>query len=79
MSAKKPDHSGRRASLEQTADDAIIHCVSERQARFVLKAVTARMEQVGLRLYPARTKIVCRKDANRPLDYEHTGSGSGGR
>lgn len=58
--------------FERFADDAIIHCVSERQARYVLEAVTARMEQVGLRLHPAKTKIVYCKDANRPLDYEHT-------
>lgn len=58
--------------FERFADDAVVHCVSERQARHVLAAIAERMEQVGLRLHPAKTRIVYCKDANRPLDYEHT-------
>lgn len=61
-----------RVPFERYADDAVVHCVSERQARHVLAAIAERMEQVGLRLHPAKTKIVYCKDANRPLDYEHT-------
>jgi hypothetical protein len=58
--------------FERYADDAVVHCVSERQAHHVLEAIAARMGQVGLRLHPAKTKIVYCKDANRRLDHEHT-------
>ena len=43
-------------------DDAVVHCVSERQARQVLAAIGDRMEQVGLRLHPDKTRIVYCKD-----------------
>jgi RNA-directed DNA polymerase len=53
------------------SDFYVVHCVSERQARHVLAAIAERMEQVGLRLHPAKTRIVYCKDANRRLVYEH--------
>ena len=58
--------------FERYADDAVVHCASERQARVVLAALASRMEEVGLRLHPAKTKIVYCKDANRRGPYEHT-------
>ena len=58
--------------FERYADDAVVHCVSQRQARNVLAAIRERMQKVGLRLHPAKTRIVYCKDANRRLDYEHT-------
>jgi RNA-directed DNA polymerase len=52
--------------FERFADDAVVHCRTLRQAREVLEALTARMDQVGLRLHPDKTKIVyCRDDARR--------------
>jgi hypothetical protein len=39
-------------------DDAVVHCKSEAQARIVVAAIAERMEQVGLRLHPDKTKIV---------------------
>ena len=58
--------------FERYADDAVVHCVTERQAREVLAALGDRMEQVGLRLHPAKTKIVYCKDSVRRASYEHT-------
>jgi group II intron reverse transcriptase/maturase len=58
--------------FERFADDAVVHCVTERQARQVLAALETRMEQVGLRLHPTKTKIVYCKDRNRRLDHEET-------
>jgi RNA-directed DNA polymerase len=49
----------------------VVHCVTERQALQVRNALAKRMEQVGLRLYPDKTKIVYCKDDNRPGSYEH--------
>jgi RNA-directed DNA polymerase len=60
------------AEFERYADDAVVHCATERQARLVLAALSERMESVGLELHPAKTKIVYCKDRNRRLDCEHT-------
>jgi RNA-directed DNA polymerase len=51
--------------FERYADDAVVHCVTERQARQVLAALAERMEEVGLRLHPDKTKIVYCQDSNR--------------
>jgi group II intron reverse transcriptase/maturase len=59
-------------AFERYADDAIVHCVTESQARRVLAAIAHRMEEVGLRLHPAKTKIVYCKDGQRRGEYEHT-------
>jgi group II intron reverse transcriptase/maturase len=58
--------------FERYADDAVVHCVTERQAHRVLAAVTQRMGEVGLRLHPDKTRIVYCKDDNRRGSYEHT-------
>ena len=58
--------------FERYADDAVVHCVTERQARNLAAAIGDRMEQVGLRLHPDKTKIVYCKDARRRLDYRLT-------
>ena len=55
--------------FERFADDAVVHCVTERQARNLVAAIGDRMEQVGLRLHPDKTKIVYCKDQRRRLDY----------
>ncbi len=57
--------------FERYADDAIVHCRSERQARAVLEAIRGRFEQCGLELHPVKTRIVYCKDDDRPGDYEH--------
>jgi RNA-directed DNA polymerase len=58
--------------FERYCDDAVVHCVSERQARHVAQAIADRMVEVGLRLHPDKTKIVYCKDANRCGSHEHT-------
>jgi len=56
--------------FERFADDAVIHCVSERQAREVRDAVARRLADVGLELHPDKTRIVYCKDSNRYESYE---------
>ena len=51
--------------FERYADDAVVHCATERQAREVLAALQNRMEEVGLRLHPAKTRIIYCKDGTR--------------
>jgi RNA-directed DNA polymerase len=58
--------------FERYADDAVVHCVTQRQAREVLAALEVRMDEVGLRLHPDKTKIVYCKDSVRRGDHEHT-------
>ena len=56
----------------RSVDDAVIHCVSERQARAVLATLQERMSEVGLALYPDKTRIVYCQDARRRGSHEHT-------
>ena len=58
--------------FERFADDAVVHCATERQARSVLAALAERMESVGLKLHPAKTRIVYCKDRKRRFASEHT-------
>ncbi len=59
-------------AFERYVDDAVVHCVSETQAHRVVAAIAARMEQVGLRLHPDKTRIVYCQDGTRRGSYEHT-------
>jgi RNA-directed DNA polymerase len=59
-------------TFERYCDDAVIHCVSEEQARQVRDALAARLAQVGLELHPDKTRIVYCKDADRRGDHEVT-------
>ena len=58
--------------FERYADDAVVHCATERQAREVLAALGERMAEVGLQLHPDKTKVVYCKDSDRRGSYEHT-------
>jgi RNA-directed DNA polymerase len=44
--------------FERYVDDAVVHCVSESQARMLREAITNRMAEVGLQLHPDKTRIV---------------------
>lgn len=58
--------------FERYADDVVVHCISHDQAQRLASAIGNRMAEVGLRLHPAKTRIVYCKDGKRRLDYEHT-------
>ena len=55
--------------FERFADDAVVHCVTERQARQVREAIGHRLAEVGLQLHPDKTRIVYCKDSRRRLDH----------
>ncbi len=57
--------------FERYADDVIVHCRSEAQARFVLARIRDRFTQCGLELHPTKTRIVYCKDGHRLGEYEH--------
>ena len=56
--------------FERYADDVIVHCRSEQQARFVLAELRRRFTRCGLELHPTKTRIVYCKDGRRRGEYE---------
>jgi len=58
--------------FERYADDVVLHCTSEAQARFIRAKVTARLRRCRLEAHPEKTKIVYCKDDDRPEDYTNT-------
>jgi RNA-directed DNA polymerase len=57
-------------TFERYVDDAVVHCVSEKQARMLRDKIAARFDSVGLRLHPEKTKIVYCKDGKRRGSFE---------
>jgi RNA-directed DNA polymerase len=51
------------------ADDAVIHCKSEAQARLVLRKLGERLQACRLELHPEKTRIVYCHDVNRQGTY----------
>jgi group II intron reverse transcriptase/maturase len=60
-----------RIQFERYADDAVVHCADEAQARHVLEAIRKRLADCGLELHPGKTKLVYCKDDDRREDHEH--------
>jgi RNA-directed DNA polymerase len=56
--------------FERFADDVVVHCVSERQARLVQDAIGRRLADIGLLMHPDKTRIVYCKDYKRHQEYE---------
>jgi RNA-directed DNA polymerase len=49
--------------FERYSDDVVVHCVSEKQARYVRNVIAARLWRYGLRTHPEKTRIVyCAQD-----------------
>jgi len=57
--------------FERYADDAVVHCKGERQARFVLGEIKARLADCRLELNDDKTRVVYCKDSNRKGSHEH--------
>ncbi len=58
--------------FERYADDVVVHCNTEEQARSLRAGIAERLGTLGLELHPDKTKIVYCKDANRRGTAEHT-------
>jgi RNA-directed DNA polymerase len=59
-------------TFERYVDDAVVHCVTERQAHMLVQAIGERMVEVGLRLHPDKTKVVYCKGGRRAGSYPTT-------
>jgi RNA-directed DNA polymerase len=57
--------------FERFADDVVIHCATERQARELREALASRLVGIGLELHPEKTRIVYCEQSNRRGTYEH--------
>lgn len=57
--------------FERYCDDVVLHCASERQARYVRDAITCRLADCRLELNAEKTRIVYCKDSNRNGSHEH--------
>lgn len=55
--------------FERYADDAVIHCKSEAQARFIRGKIEQRLRRCKLEAHPEKTRIVYCKDDGRPGSY----------
>ncbi len=64
------EHPG--SPFERYADDVVVHCDTEAQARHLWAALAERFESLGLELHPEKTKIVYCKDTKRRRNFEHT-------
>ena len=53
------------------ADDAVIHCSTKRQAKWLLGAVERRLAECKLTIHPAKSKVVYCKDGRRREQHEH--------
>ncbi|MDH4138272.1 MAG: group II intron reverse transcriptase/maturase [Anaerolineae bacterium] len=64
------DRNHPNIQFERYVDDVVIHCVSEKQAKFILQAVRRRLKECRLELHPEKTQIVYCQDDDRRGRYE---------
>jgi RNA-directed DNA polymerase len=55
--------------FERYADDIVVHCKTEWQARHIRESIEERLAECGLELHPEKTRIVYCKDARRRERY----------
>jgi len=55
----------RSVRICRYADDGVIHCKSEEQAKLVMRRVKARLRECGLEMHPEKSRIVYCQDINR--------------
>lgn len=59
-------------AFERYCDDFVVHCFSEKQARYVRRRIEDRLGECGLRLHPDKTRIVFCQQDGREGSHEHT-------
>ena len=53
------------------ADDAVVHCRSQKQAEEVMQSIALRLAECGLAMHPNKSKVVYCKDDKRTAPYPH--------
>lgn len=59
--------------FERYADDVLVHCETEKQAKLMRDAIEKRLAQCKLEVHPEKTQIVYCKDDNRRKEYPKEG------
>lgn len=62
--------------FERYADDVVVHCKTEKQAQFVLKQISTRLNNCNLTVHPDKTKIVNlrgRSEKKYPRSFDFLG------
>jgi RNA-directed DNA polymerase len=68
------EHPGK--PFERYADDIVVHCKTEKQAKYVLAIITQRLNACKLTLHPVKTKIVNlrgKSEKKYPRSYDFLG------
>ncbi len=55
--------------FERYADDILLHCKTEKQARFIRDKIEQRLKRCKLELHPEKTRLVYCKDERRNKEY----------
>lgn len=58
--------------FERYADDILLHCKTEKQARFIRDKIEQRLKRCKLELHPDKTRLVYCNDEQRNKEYPHT-------
>jgi RNA-directed DNA polymerase len=53
------------------ADDAVVHCRTQKQAEEVMQSIALRLAECGLMMHPEKSKIVYCRDSNRTESFPH--------
>lgn len=61
-----------QCSFVRYADDAVVHCRSDRQAKFMLMAIEWRLKEYGLSIHPQKSGVVYCQSSRRGRPYPKT-------
>jgi RNA-directed DNA polymerase len=53
------------------ADDAVVHCRSQKQAEYLMRSIASRLADSGLTMHPGKSRVVYCKDSNRTERHPH--------
>jgi len=59
-------------AFERFADDGIIHCLTQRQAEYVMAALGKRLKECKLEIHPEKSKVIYCKGGRQKSDYQDT-------
>ena len=62
-------HTNPSCLFARYADDAVVHCSSNRQAEQVMRSIAERLAECGLTMHPEKSKIVYCQDSNRAASF----------
>lgn len=62
----------KKNPFERYADDTVVHCRTEQEAKQLRVRIDERLKGCKLELHPTKTKIVYCQDKDRRKEYSHT-------